>query len=185
MHARPDQGLLPGAYPAAPNRTKMNASLHIAGCARLSGPDAAVMNDCTDWLRRYGARVLSLDDGKAVFVQFDAGSAQLVLFGCRTALSRRPPVLRFGFASVVKESGADGQPRAGERGILQASDLAAAARAGQVLLSSQLGSLLQLAELEPWKRLRPMRVQLADGRSASAYEVEPLRAAHTAEPASS
>lgn len=126
--------------------------------------------------RRHGADILAQDDREAIFVQFDATGAQLILFGCRTAVSRRQPQLRFGFASGVKEgAAADGPPRVGERGILQARDLAAAARPGQVLLSSQLGSLLQLARLEPHDRLQSRRVCLADGRPASAYAVEPAR----------
>ena len=55
-------------------------------------------------------------------------------------------------------------------------DLAAAARPGQVLISSQLGSLLQLADLEPHERLLSTRVVLPDGRPASAFLVQPRRA---------
>jgi len=40
-----------------------------------------------------------------------------------------------------------------------------------------IGSLLQLAELEPHERMRPMRVALPDGRMGSAYAVEPRRVA--------
>ena len=172
-------GRKPGATRARErtNKIRMNTSLHIAGCALAAVPDAAAINDCVEWARRYGAQILSHDESKAVFVHFGATAAQVVLFGCRAALSRKPPLLRFGYASVVKEAGAGGLSRAGERGVAQASDLAAAAQSGQVLLSSQLGSLLQVGEIEPYQRLRPIRVPLADGRMASGYEVEPLRAA--------
>jgi hypothetical protein len=44
-----------------------------------------------------------------------------------------------------------------------------------VLISSQLASLLQLAELEPHERLLSTRVVLPNGRPASAYLVEPRR----------
>ena len=154
----------------------MNASFHIVGCAIAAQPDAAAIDECVEWTRRYGAEVIAHDERRAVFVQFDAISAQVILFGCRTALSRKPPLLRFGFASAVKEAAAGGEPRAGERGILQACDLAAGAQPGQVLLSSQLGSLLEVAQIEPFERLRGTRLPLPDGRIASAYEVEPRRA---------
>jgi len=151
-----------------------NAAFHIAGCVITAQPDAAAIDYCVDWARRHGAEVLSQDDRTAVFVQFDATSGRLILFGCGAAQARKPPTLQFAYASAVKEAaGADGQRRAGERGLVQAGDLAAAARPGQVLLSSQLGSLLQVAKMEPFERLRPMRVPLGDGRTASAYEVEP------------
>jgi hypothetical protein len=155
----------------------MNARFHIIGCAVAAAPAGEVMDEFVEWARRFGAHMLSHDNRKAVFVQFDAAGTQLILHGCRTAASRRPPQLRFGFASGVKEAnGADGLPRAGERGLQQACDLAAAARPGQVLISSQLGSLLQLAELEPHDRLLPTRVGLQDGRPASAFVVELRRA---------
>lgn len=155
----------------------MNARFHIIGCSLASQPDAASMDEFVDWAHRYGASMLSHDDRRVVFVQFDAAGAQLIMHGCRSAAARRPPLLRFGFASGVKEAlGTDGAPRAGSRGIQQACDLAAAARPGQVLVSSQLGSLLQLAQVEPYERLLSMRVGLPDGRPASAYSVEPRRA---------
>lgn len=155
----------------------MNARFHIVGCAVAAQPDAASIDEFVEWARRFGARMLSQDDRQAVFVQFDAAGPQLVLQGCRTAASRRQPPLRFGFAAGVKEAnGADGEARAGSRGIQQACDLAAAARPGQVLISSQLGSLLQLAQLEPHDRMLPTRVGLPDGRPASAFLVEPRRA---------
>jgi hypothetical protein len=155
----------------------MNARLHIIGCAVTAQPDAASIDEFVEWARRYGARMLSQDDRKALFVQFDAAGTQLILHGCRAAVARRQPQLRFGFASGVREAnGSDGEPRAGERGIQQACDLAAAARPAQVLISSQLGSLLQLAGLEPHERLLSTRVVLPDGRPASAFLVQPRRA---------
>ena len=179
---RPAGGYSGGAT-GTPHKNTMNPSIHIVGCVLAAAPDAGAINDCVEWARRFGAHILDCDESRAVFVQFDAAAAQLVLLGCRAALSRKPPLLRFGYASVVKEGGADGLPRAGERGVAQARDLAAAAQPGQVLLSSQLGSLLQMADLEPHQRLRQTRVPLADGRMASAYEVEPLRAAQVGESA--
>lgn len=155
----------------------MSARIHIVGCASAAQPDPEAMGEFVDRAGRCGARVLSHSDGRAVFVQFDAAEAQLILHGCRAAASRRQSPLRFGFASGVKEAdGAHGEPRAGERGVQQACDLAAAARPGQVLVSSQLGSLLQLADLEPHERLLSTRVMLPDGRPASAFLVEPRRA---------
>ena len=170
-----------GGATGTPHKNTMNPSIHIVGCVLAAAPDAGAINDCVEWARRFGAHILDCDESRAVFVQFDAISAQVILFGCRTALSRKPPLLRFGFASAVKEAAAGGEPRAGERGILQACDLAAAAQPGQVLLSSQLGSLLEVAQIEPFERLRGTRLPLPDGRIASAYEVEPRRAAAAGE----
>jgi hypothetical protein len=157
--------------------TRSNAFFHIAGCVVAGEPDPVAIDEVLDWARRYGATVVSHDERLATFVRFDADGGQLVLFGCRAAMARRPPNLRFGYASLVKEVDADGQPRAAERGLTQAQDLAGAAQPGQVLLSSQLGSLLQVAEVEPHQRLRSLRLPLADGRTGSAYLVEPLRGA--------
>ena len=156
----------------------MNSRFHIIGCTIAAQPEPAAVDEFLDWARRYGAEVLSRDAARATFLQFDALGAQLILQGCRSAAARRPDQLRFGFASGVKEAnGGAGEFRAGSRGIQQARDLAAAARPGQVLISSQLGSLLQLARLEPHERLQATRVGLPDGRPASAYLVGPLRAA--------
>lgn len=156
----------------------MSASFHIVGCVMATQPESPAVDDCLEWTRRHGAQTLVHEGGEAVFVQFDAPSAQLILHACRTVVAGRPPMLRFGFASAIKETGgADGGARAGERGVLQACDLAAAAQPGQVLLSSQLGSLLQLAELEPHERMRPTRVVMPDGRMGSAYKVELRRVA--------
>lgn len=164
--------------PAGKNQnTTMSPVLHIAGCVLADdSAAAAAIDDFVQWVRRCGTRILAQEETRAQFVQFDAATAQLVMFGCRAAFGRRPPQLRFGFASAVKESGANGEPRASERGLAQAADLAAAALAGQVLLSSQLASLLEMAALEPYQRLRPLRLRLADGRQATAYDVAPVRA---------
>jgi hypothetical protein len=158
----------------------VNPCFHIAGCVVAMSPDEALIDDCLQWVRRHGAEILSRDDRQSLFVHFDAAGPQLILYGCRAALAQRPPRLRFGFASAVKEAAGDGKPRAGERGLMQARDLAAAAQVGQTLLSSQLGSLLQMAQVEPCDRLRPMQLRLASGRASAAYAVEPLRAAGAA-----
>ena len=159
--------------------TTPNASFHIAGCALAVDPDSAAIGDIADWVQRYGATILSQDDSQALFVRFDAVGGQLVLFGCRAAMARKPANLRFGYAAVVKEADSGGQPRAAERGLTQARELAAAAQVGQVLLSSQLASLMQLSEIEPYERLRSARVPFKDGRVGSAFVVEPLRGATT------
>jgi hypothetical protein len=178
MHASPRwRGPLPKAARQSEGTfATMNASFHIVGCVVAVQPAAAEIEECIVWMRRHKAAVLSHDEREMVFVRFDATDAALILFGCRVAAVSKPPLLRFGFASGVKEAAAgSGQPRMGERGITQACDLARAAQAGQVLVSSQLGSLLQVAQVEPHGRLRPMHVRLQDGRIAAAYEVEPRR----------
>lgn len=160
----------------------MQARFHIVGCAVAAQPDPEAVDEFVEWARRFGAEILSQDDRQVLCVHLDAAGSQLIMHGCRAAAARRQPQLRFGFSSGVKEAaGADGRARVGERGIQQARDLAAAARPGQVLISSQLGSLLQLAQLEPHERLQSTRVLLPDGRPASAYIVEPRRARPTAD----
>lgn len=153
----------------------MNAYFHIVGCVVATRPDAGAIDECVGWVRRQNAEILAHNDREAVFVKFDAADAQLIMLGCHTAGLRSPPMLRFGFASGVKEGGRGQPARMGERGIAQACDLAGAAQSGQVLISSQLGSLLQVAQVEPSQRLRPIHVRLLDKRMASAYVVEPPR----------
>jgi hypothetical protein len=151
----------------------MNAFFHIVGCVVSSQPAAGAIDEFVDWARRQGAEVVAQNEREAVFVKFDAIDANLIVFACRAAAAKKPAVLRFGFASGVKEKDADGRPRLGERGIVQACDLAGAAPAGQVLVASQLGSLLQVANVEPGDRLGSTQVRLLDGRKATAYLVEP------------
>jgi hypothetical protein len=152
----------------------MKAYFHVIGCAVAAQSAPAAIDECVGWVRRLGADVLAHNDREAVFVKFDATDGQLIDFGYRSAHSRRPPLLRYGFASGIKESAAGGgQARVGERGIAQAGDLAGAAQPGQVLVSSQLGSLLLVAQVRPYERLRPLQVRLLDGRKASAYAVDP------------
>lgn len=161
----------------------MNAYFHIVGCVVASQPAPAAIDEYVDWARRQGAEVMAQNEREAVFVKFDAIDANLIVFGCRAAAAKKPAILRFGFASGVKETGADGQPRLGERGIVQACDLAGAAPAGQVLVSSQLGSLLQVANVEPGDRLSSTQVSLLDGRKATAYSVAPPTRATAGKPA--
>ena len=152
----------------------MGARFHIVGCVASTQPSAAI-DECIDWLRRQGAEVLAHNDREAVFVKFEAADAELILYATRTAALQRPAELRFGFASGVKEGSGGGPPRVAERGINQACDLAGAAQGGQVLLSSQLGSLLQVARVAPAERLRSTRVQLLSGQKASAYTIDAPR----------
>jgi hypothetical protein len=154
----------------------MKAYFHIIGCVVAAEPAPMEIDDCLQWARRLDAEVLASNEREAVFVKFDAGDAELMLHACRAAGFHRPALLRFAFASGVKEAaGGRGPPRMGERGIAQACDLAGAARPGQVLVSSQLGSLLQVAQMEPAARLRPTRVKLLNGRAASAYAIDAPR----------
>jgi len=110
-----------------------------------------------------------------------AGQAQVEMIAVLPLLAGLAVValqlMAFGYAQSL----ADGSAEAGAVAIAAGRPAAAAARAGQVLVSSQLGSLLQLAQVEPYERLLPMRVGLPDGRPASAYSVEPRRAAPPAD----
>lgn len=155
----------------------MKAHFHIIGCLVAAEPAPAEVDDCLQWVRRQDAEVLASNEREAIFVKFDAADGELMLHACRAAGLHRPPLLRFAFASGIKESASGrGPPRMGERGIAQACDLAGAAQPGQVLISSQLGSLLQVAQIEPAARLHSTRVKLLSGRTAAAYAIAKVAA---------
>lgn len=151
----------------------MKAYFHIIGCVVANEPAAKAIDDCVQWIRRHEAQVLANTDREAVFYKFDAADAELILYACRAVACFQPALLRFGFASGVKEAaaGSASQSRMGERGIVQACDLAGGAKPGEVLVSSQLGSLLKIGQVEPGDRLQPHRVKLLTGQVASAYVV--------------
>ena len=164
------------------NIAAMKAYFHVVGCVVAAESAPAAIDECVEWIRRQDSDILASNEREAIFVKFDAGDADLILQALRSAAFYRPPLLRFAFASGVKEAaGVRGKPRMGDRGIVQAFDLAGAARPGQVLVSSQLGSLMQVAQIPPADRLRPTRVKLLDGREASAYGIEPAPRARSAD----
>jgi hypothetical protein len=159
---------------------EMSARFNIVGCIHAAGAAPELLDGLLGRARKLGVEVLSRSDKETVLIQYDAEDAALITLAMRAVVTQRPSVLHVGFASGVKEMDKVGAHRLGERGIVQATDLAAAAKAGEVLISSQLGSLLQIAQEGFASRLRPTYVRFVDGRRAAAYriafhEADPLR----------
>ncbi len=152
----------------------MKASFHIVVCVVASRPAADQISDVISQARLQRADILAQGEREAMFVKFDATDAQLIVLACRAVLGQEPSSLRFGFASGIKEkvAGEGGGLRISERSIAQASDLAGGAHDGEVLVSSQLGSLLEIAQIRFGFPMRPTRVNLLDGRKASAYSID-------------
>ena len=152
----------------------MSASFHIVGCLIASRPVADLVSHVSAQALEQHAEILAHGDREAMFVKFDATDAQLIVLACRAVLMQEPAVLRFGFASGIRERSVaeGGEPRVSERSLAQASGLASGARDGEVLVSSQLGSLMQIAHINVGLPMRPTRVNLSDGRQAAAYSID-------------
>ncbi len=143
---------MPGPDSAAPQsliRTPgsariMEALFQIVGCVLSSKSAPRRIDEFVAQVRRERAVVTVKDTRGATFVRFNAPDARLLTLACEAVLSKLPSSLRFGFASGSKEALPDGQdgPSISHRIIAQATDLAAGARDGEVLVSPQLASLL-------------------------------------------
>lgn len=122
----------------------MEALFQIVGCVLSSKPAPRRIDDFVALVRRERAVVTIKDMRGATFVRFNAPDARLVTLACEAVLDKSPSTLRFGFASGIKEPAEPGQDglSISHRSIAQASDLAAGARDGEVLVSPQLASLL-------------------------------------------
>ena len=123
----------------------MEALFQIVGCVLSSKPAPRRIDDFVAQVRRERAVVTAKDARGATFVRFNAPDARLVTMACEAVLGQSPSTLRFGFASGIKEAAEPGQDglSISHRSIAQASDLAAGARDGEVLVSPQLASLLE------------------------------------------
>ena len=144
----------------------MEALFQIVGCILSSKPAAKRIDEFVAQLRRERAVVVFKDAQKATFVRFNAPDARLITLACEAVRSKLPSSLRFGFAAGIKEPMQEGQDglSISNRGIAQASDLAAGARDGEVLVSPQLA----LPLIESGFALQSKQVQLPDGRIVAA-----------------
>lgn len=150
----------------------MVVRIHYVGCLVASRPMAPFIDNAMRQAESLGAQTLWRSDAEARFVCLDAPDAELIVLASRLVLAHQPSALRFGFASGVMESGAQHEIRISRRSIAQAVELAHAAHNGEVLLSSQLGSLLQISQAQVATRLRGSHVTLDDGRRATAYWID-------------
>jgi hypothetical protein len=144
----------------------MEALFQIVGCVVSSKPAAERIDDFVAQVRRERAVVMGKDALSASFVRFSTPDARLVVLACHAALVQGPAMLRFGFASGTKEPLQKGQsgPGISQRSIAQASDLAAGARDGEVLVAPELAALL----IESGVSLHSRQVHLPDGRTVAA-----------------
>ena len=150
----------------------MEALFQIVGCVLSSKPAAKRIDEFVAQLRRERAVVVVKDAHKATFVRFNAPDARLITLACEAVRSKLPSSLRFGFAAGIKEPMQEGQDglSISNRGIAQASDLAAGARDGEVLVSPQFAMPL----IEAGFALQSKQVRLADGRIVAACSLDPM-----------
>ena len=144
----------------------MEALFQIVGCVLSSRPAAKRIDEFVAQLRRERAVVVVKDAHRATFVRFNAPDARLITLACEAVRSKLPSSLRFGFAAGIKEAMQEGQDglSISNRSIAQASDLAAGARDGEVLVSPQFA----LPLIESGFALQSKQVHLPDGRIVAA-----------------
>ncbi len=148
----------------------MEAPLHIVGCVLSSKPAAELVDAFVTQVRRERAAVMSRSPQAATFVRFNAPDARLVTLACRALREPGRALLRFGFTASTAEAtntAADGHGIS-THSIVQASDLAAGAREGEVLVSPQLALLL----IEAGFTLRSRQIHLPGGRVIAACALE-------------
>jgi len=145
--------------------------LQIVGCAFSPQPAAQRIDDVVLQMRRERAVVTAKTVRQATFVKFGASDARLIELACRAAGSPAGASLRFGFAcSVSGRAQAKDGVRVSTRALAQATDLATAARDGEVLLSPDLASLLAKSGFA----LASRPVNLPGGRAAVACPLEAI-----------
>jgi len=149
-------------------------SFQIVGCVFSPEPAAERIEEFARQARRERAVVTARSAHQATVVKFGATDAQLIALACRAAGAAQASPLRFGFACSLGDRSAPGKEgaRVSSRSLTQASDLAAGARDGQVLLSMQLASLLAGAQVAH----RSKEVRLPGGRTAIACWLDDLTA---------
>ncbi|HSC01193.1 MAG TPA: hypothetical protein VLE45_14845 [Burkholderiaceae bacterium] len=149
-------------------------SFQIVGCVFSPEPAAERIDEFARQARRERAVVTARSARQATVVKFGATDAQLIALACRAAGAAQGSPLRFGFACSLGDRSAPGKEgaRVSSRSLTQANDLAAGARDGQVLLSTQLASLLAGAQVA----YRSKEVHLPGGRTAVACWLDDLAA---------
>jgi hypothetical protein len=116
----------------------------IVGCVFSPEPAAERIDAFATQARRERAVVTARSARQATFVKFQATDGRLIALACRAVHGASSAALRFGFACSTSESTMQSKDgvRVSSRAIAQASELAAGARDGEVLLSAQLASLV-------------------------------------------
>jgi hypothetical protein len=140
--------------------------MHIVGCVLLAKPAAGWLESFLAHVRRERAAVMGRTAQGATFVRFAAPDLRLVTLACQAVQGRRPPGLRFGFAAAVRE-GPGGEPSGldvSTEVVTQASELAAAASSGEVLVSAALAQRL----IEAGHALHSRALTRPDGRVIAA-----------------
>ncbi|HSW25281.1 MAG TPA: hypothetical protein VLJ62_21145, partial [Burkholderiaceae bacterium] len=118
----------------------MEAPLQIVGCLLSLLPADPLIDGFVTAARRERAVVTARNTQSATFVKFNAADARLVAMAREAAAGPGGQSLHFGFACAMKRRAPTGQDAwsVSNRCITQARDLAAAAQAGEVLVSPQL-----------------------------------------------
>ncbi|HEU5294525.1 MAG TPA: hypothetical protein VFU71_07040 [Burkholderiaceae bacterium] len=116
----------------------------IVGCVFCAEPAAQRIDGFVMQARRERAVVTAKNARQATFVRFGAADGRLIALACQATGSAEGPALRFGFARSGSERALQAKEgvRVSSRSIAQATDLAAGARDGEVLLSAEVATLL-------------------------------------------
>jgi hypothetical protein len=151
----------------------INFVVALRTAAELGSLDSsAVINDALHELAALGARSVEASNRQAVLVAFDAERPDLLRAAAVLVRRFHAAGLRFAMASGVKERPVPGAaPRMSERSLEQARGLLDHAGAGEVLLSSQLGSLLMVSEPKLQPLLRAARLTTANIAPTQAYQL--------------
>jgi len=158
----------------------MEAPFQIVGCLLSSKPADQLIDGFVTGVRRERALVTTRSAQQATFVRFNAPDAKLVSMACAAAAGPDGSLLRFGFASGSKDRARAGQDAfsISNRYIALAHDLAAAARAGDVLVTPQLALLL----VEYGFTFAAREVRVGSGRKVMACALDLTPAAPQAAP---
>lgn len=134
---------------------------------------SAAVNDALAELARHGAQTVEASNRRALLAVFDADRPDLLPAAARLVARLKASGLRMAMASGVKERPVPGAaPRMSERSLAQARGLLDHAGPGEVLLSSQLGSLLMVSEPSLTSWMRAARLTTASSAPAQAYRLD-------------
>lgn len=134
---------------------------------------SAAVNDALAELARHGAQTVEASNRRALLAVFDADQPDLLPAAARLVARLKASGLRMAMASGVKERPIAGAaPRMSERSLAQARGLLDHAGPGEVLLSSQLGSLLMVSEPSLTSWMRATRLTTASSAPAQAYRLD-------------
>jgi hypothetical protein len=159
----------------------METPFQIVGCVLASKPSAALIDAFVAQARLERAVVITKTVHSAIFVKMGAQDAALITLAFQTLRAQARARLRFGFvagskARTLTPQGPSDATSASHHHIAQASELAAGADVGEILLTPDLAALLVGAGFAP----RSKEVRLADGRTVPACQLDLAAAARPA-----